>query len=67
LRDIRADQPPLARPSVTRVQARRVEFATLEWADWFNNRHLIEPIGNIPPAEAEARYYAIQQEIALAA
>ena len=35
-----------------------VEFATLEWVDWFNNRRLLEPIGNIPPAEAEARYYA---------
>ena len=34
-----------------------VEFATLEWVDWYNNR-LLEPIGNIPPAEAEARYYA---------
>jgi transposase InsO family protein len=44
-----------------------VEFATLEWVDWFNNRRLLEPIGNIPPAEAEARYYASQQEVALAA
>ena len=35
-----------------------VEFATLEWVDWFNNRRLLEPIGGIPPAEAEARYYA---------
>src|SRR3954469_23479328 len=35
-----------------------VEFATLEWVDWYNNRRLLEPIGNIPPAEAEARYYA---------
>ena len=35
-----------------------VEFATLEWVDWFNTRRLLEPIGNIPPAEAEARYYA---------
>ena len=35
-----------------------VEFATIEGVDWFNNRRLLEPIGNIPPAEAEARYYA---------
>ncbi|WP_152540587.1 IS3 family transposase [Sulfitobacter noctilucicola] len=35
-----------------------VEYATLEWADWFNNRRLLEPIGNIPPAEAEANFYA---------
>ena len=35
-----------------------VEFATLEWVDWFNHRRLMRPIGNIPPAEAEQRYYA---------
>ena len=35
-----------------------VELATLEWVDWFNNRRLLGPIGNIPPAEAERRYYA---------
>src|SRR3954454_20220781 len=35
-----------------------VEFATLRWVDWFNKRRLLEPIGNIPPAEAEAAYYA---------
>jgi transposase InsO family protein len=29
-----------------------VEFATLEWVDWFNHRRLLEPIGNIPPAES---------------
>jgi transposase InsO family protein len=33
-----------------------VEFATLEWVDWFNNRRLLGPIGNIPPAEFEALY-----------
>jgi putative transposase len=44
-----------------------VEFATLEWVDWFNNRRLLEPIGNMPPAEAEARYYAQTEEPALAA
>ena len=44
-----------------------VEFATLEWVDWFNNRRLLEPIGGIPPAEAEARYYAQLQHAALAA
>ncbi|KPN65014.1 hypothetical protein AKJ29_06585 [Aliiroseovarius crassostreae] len=35
-----------------------VEYATLEWVDWFNNRRLLEPVGNIPPAEAEANFYA---------
>jgi putative transposase len=44
-----------------------VEFATLEWVDWFNNRRLLEPIGNIPPAEAEARYYAQAKGHAIAA
>ena len=44
-----------------------VEFATLEWVDWFNNRRLLEPIGNIPPAEAEARYYAELETRAVAA
>jgi putative transposase len=47
--------------------AEAVEFATLEWVDWFNNRRLLEPIGNIPPAEAEARYYAQADECAVAA
>src|SRR3954465_12294996 len=44
-----------------------VEFATLEWVDWFNHRRLLEPIGNIPPAEAEERYYAMLQHPAMAA
>lgn len=34
-----------------------VEFATLEWADWFNHRRSLEPIGNIPLAAAKQRYY----------
>ena len=44
-----------------------VEYATLEWVDWFNNRRLLEPIGNIPPAEAEANYYATLEEPRMAA
>ncbi len=44
-----------------------VEFATLEWVDWFNHRRLLEPIGNIPPAEAERRYYAMLDAPAMAA
>ena len=44
-----------------------VELATLEWVDWFNNRRLLEPIGNIPPAEAEAAYYAALTQQAIAA
>ncbi len=34
-----------------------VELATLEWVSWFNHRRLLESIGDIPPAEAEQRYY----------
>ncbi|MEI2302405.1 IS3 family transposase [Ensifer sp. MJa1] len=44
-----------------------VEFATLEWVDCFNHRRLLEPIGNIPPAEAEEQYYAMLDEPAMAA
>ena len=44
-----------------------VEFATLTWVDWFNNRRLLEPVGNIPPAEAEERYYAMLDEQQMAA
>jgi len=44
-----------------------VEVATLTWVDWFNNRRLLEPIGNIPPAEAEERYYAMLSEPAMRA
>ena len=43
------------------------EFATLEWVDRFNHRRLLEPIGNIPPAEAEKRYYAIPDKPVMAA
>ena len=43
------------------------EFATLEWVDWFNHRRLLEPIGNIPPAEAEQQYYAMLDDTAMAA
>jgi len=44
-----------------------VEFATLEWVDWFNHRRLLEPIGNVPPAEAEAHYHATLDQTAVAA
>ena len=44
-----------------------VEYATLEWVDWFNNRRLLEPIGNIPPTELEMAYYRQTEESAEAA
>lgn len=39
-----------------------VEYATVKWVGWFNNRRLLAPIGNIPPAEAEERHCAILVE-----
>ena len=39
-----------------------VEYATLEWVDWFNHRRLLEPIGDIPPAEFEANYWRKESE-----
>ena len=44
-----------------------IEYATLECVDWFNNRRLLEPIGNIPPAEAEANFYAAMERAHIAA
>ena len=44
-----------------------VEYATLEWVDWFNTRRLLEPIGNVPPAEAEANFYAALETETMAA
>ncbi len=41
-----------------------VEFATLDWVDWFNRKRLLGPIGDIPPAEAEANFYATLSESA---
>lgn len=43
-----------------RKSIEEVEFATLEWVDWFNNRRLLSSIGDIPPVELEANYYAMQ-------
>jgi transposase InsO family protein len=42
-----------------------VEFETLDWVDWFNNRRLLEPIGNIPPVEFEEIYYQSQETPAM--
>jgi len=44
-----------------------VEYATLEWVDWFNHRRLLEPIGHVPPAEYESAYYRQINESANAA
>lgn len=44
-----------------------VEYATLDWVDWFNNRRILEPIGNIPPAEYELVYYLQLEESSEAA
>jgi transposase InsO family protein len=47
----------LIRPNGPWRNLEEVEFATLEWIDWFNNRRLLEPIGNVSPAEFETMYY----------
>ncbi len=44
-----------------------VEYATLEWVDWFNHRRLLEPVGNVPPAELEASYYQSTGQLPMAA
>ena len=44
-----------------------VEYATLAWVDWFNNKRLLEPIGNRPPAEKEDEYYRQLEVSAMAA
>jgi hypothetical protein len=44
-----------------------VEFAALEWVDWFNNRRLLAPTGYVPPARAEACTYASPDQPAMAA
>ena len=44
-----------------------VEYATLEWVDWFNHRRLLESIGNVPPAEREASYYESTGQLPMAA
>jgi transposase InsO family protein len=46
----------LIRPNGPWRGLEEVEFATLEWVDWFNHRRLLEPIGYVPPAEFEAMY-----------
>jgi transposase InsO family protein len=44
-----------------------VEFATVECVGWFNNRRLLEPIGNIPPEELEQAYHQTQETQAMVA
>ena len=44
-------------PTGSLANLEAVEFATLQWVDWFNHRRLLEPIGYVPPAEYEANYY----------
>jgi transposase InsO family protein len=44
-----------------------VQFATLEWVDWFNHRRLLEPIGDIPPAEFERSYYESNERVSQSA
>ena len=57
----RADGPTLVARNHAVHGVEPVEFATLEWIDWFNNRRLLEPIGNVPPVEFEEMYYQSQE------
>jgi len=43
-----------------------VEFATLTWVDWFDNRRLLEPLGDVPPAEFEQAFYSQQESARVA-
>ena len=43
-----------------------VEYATLEWVDWFNRRRLLEPLGYLPPFEFEQMYYRNEHPVAVA-
>ena len=42
-----------------------VEQATLTWVEWFNNRRLLQPIGDVPPAEYEMLYYRTESNEAV--
>ncbi|SDF58914.1 Integrase core domain-containing protein [Limimonas halophila] len=44
-----------------------LELMTLEWVDWFNQQRLLEPLGHIPPAEAEADFFERDNQAAMAA
>ncbi len=57
----------IIRPNGPWRNIEEVEFATLEWVDWFNHRRLLEPIGNIPPAEFEAMYFQSEEARAIEA
>jgi transposase InsO family protein len=48
-------------------QLEAVEFATLEWVEWFNNRRLLTSIGDVPPVEYEQQYYRAQEAPAMMA
>jgi len=44
-----------------------VEYATLDWVGWFNNRRILEPIGNFPTVEYQLMYYQQLEESSEAA
>jgi len=56
---------PPAVPHQNTKQA--VELATLQWVHWFNHHRLLEPMGNLPPAEAEDAYHSQFAESAISA
>ena len=63
-RPVQGGGHPSARPWRT---FKAVEFSPLEWVDWFNNRHLLETIGNMQPTEAEQNFYKTPEQHDMAA
>ena len=47
--------------------AETVDFATLEWVDWFNHRRLLTSLGDVPPAEFKQQHYDAQEAPAMVA
>ena len=61
--DIPCKAAPTNEPTIRReaVAGAPVEFATASWIEWFNNRRILTPIGDVPPAEHEDTYHAQQR------
>ena len=69
------DEPEILRYAITSICPKGADVRHFQMdliqgkgqVDWFNNRRLLEPIGNIPPAEAEERHYAMLEQSDMAA
>jgi len=67
LHDRQVEQEELIRQRGPWRNLEEVEYATLTWVNWFNHHRLLEPIGDVPPAELEEGYYQQLEESAQAA